>query len=178
MRRLTAIYALLCFALILAAGFPASEAAYRPYGISVAGSDSNNSTTSPADATGITFEALANSTYEVEISGVVVAAASTTGCQPLLTGPSGTVLHGTWFYGADASNDRYLFIYGTIDVAAAFTASRTASGGLGETPIAYHGTVVTGGSAGTVKMRFQSEVAASQVSVKAGTFITWRRLGA
>lgn len=126
-------------------------------------SDVSNSATALADVTGLSFTALANTTYIVEVIGTFQSAAITTGIALALNIPSGTVT------GQIRANISATAINSLEQIANdATTSVSTATRAVAtNTPITAKFIVAVGGTGGTVALRFRSEVAASAVTMKA-----------
>ena len=133
--------------------------------------DVANATAALATITGLSFTAVANTTYLVELIGTFQSAATTTGIALALDIPSGGVsglaLHSisaTAVGGAEQNAD--------ATSASVTTGVRAAAT---NTPIAARFIVAVGATGGTVQLQFRSEVAASAVTMKAGlTALGWR----
>ena len=123
----------------------------------------SNSATALADVTGLSFTALANTTYIVEVIGTFQSAAITTGIALALNIPSGTVT------GQIRANISATAINSLEQIANdATTSVSTATRAVAtNTPITAKFIVAVGGTGGTVALRFRSEVAASAVTMKA-----------
>lgn len=141
-------------------------------------SDVTSSSTSFANATGLTFTADASSVYEVEVVGTFQTAATTTGFGLGVNVPSGAAvgmavghLSNTTIFGVQQHGDDTVLASST-GVAAATT----------NYPIIAQFVVKTEGSGGAVTIRWRSEVAASNAVLKAaatgvaGTYMKWRKL--
>lgn len=134
--------------------------------------DVSNSTITLSDATGLSFQAAANTDYEFEFLVLFTTAAITTGLALALNGPGTPTLLGARIevpISASTQVMRYTSTYnvealGTgVDVA---NAARLAS---------ITGILRNGTTAGPVVARFRSEVAASAVVVKAGSLVRWQQ---
>lgn len=138
----------------------------------VASGDTVNSTTTPSDATGLSFTPAAGGLYLVEAWIVYETAATTTGLQWCFTDSSGA----TWssmsiFVPTSATaNAVRVGALGTV-------AAGTGTGGLVR-HVAFGSAVVQAQASptGPVKVRFQSEVATSAVTIRAGSFLRYTRL--
>jgi hypothetical protein len=144
------------------------------------GTDATNSTTTPAAVSGWTVALAALGIYEFEMLLVCESAATGTGVQVQLTGPSGEI---TWItYTVEqpttttltTSNMRRqnLSALGTVFAATDFPAANV------PTLLRVKGMVRVGASAPASAMgvSFNSEVGASQVTVKAGSFMRFRKV--
>ncbi len=139
----------------------------------VLGSDVANSTTSYADVTGLNFPVVANSTYTFRALVSYTAALTTTGSRWSVNGGSLTF-----------SNLNYSSRYTLTST------SETANGGVTafDSPAAANASSLTDGnlaviegnitvtSAGTVAIRFASEVGASAITAKAGSVLYYQKL--
>ena len=119
-----------------------------------------------ADATGLSFSVAANTTYQYEFHLIYQTAATTTGIAFAMNGPAsptsivGEVLIGVSLTGTSV---RYFRAY---DSGAASTSIDTANA---DTHATIRGTFVNGANAGTLIVRFASEVGGSTVTLKAGS---------
>lgn len=133
--------------------------------------DVTNSTATLAPVTGLSFSATANTTYLVELVGAFQSAAATTGIAVALDIASGSVA------GFAAHQVSATALGGTEQIAdnantGTTTAVRSANTNV---PIAARWIVVTGAAGGTVQLQFRSEVANSNVTMKAAlTALGWR----
>jgi hypothetical protein len=131
-----------------------------------AASDVSNSTITYATATGLSFSASNGVQYNFRATIRFDAAATTTGVRFGLTGPTLNAMSmvGEVPLTATSSWPIYSNAYdtGTVSATSAFTAGNIAT---------IEGTIVTSGN-GTVSIRFASEVAASAITVKAGSTLT------
>lgn len=132
--------------------------------------DNTVSTTAVADVTGMSFTAVANTAYEVEIFGAFQTAATTTGIGIALNIPSGTVF-GMCF--APSANTTAMITQTRADdtVIAPTTAVGTANTDF---PMFGKYLVTVGGTGGTVQLRQRSEIAASDSVLRAGLRMKWR----
>jgi hypothetical protein len=133
--------------------------------------DVTNSTTTYADVTGLSFAVVSGETYWFQASVLYDAAATTTGSKWSINGP--------------ASPTRVAFKYSvslttttTTDGNANFydlpTASNATSAYTNANVALLEG-FITPSASGTVTVRFGSEVAASAITVKAGSILRWRK---
>jgi hypothetical protein len=126
------------------------------------GADVSNSTVTLATS-GLTFTALANTTYIVRLNGTFQAAATTTGIAMALDIPSGAV-SGTWYHNTSATATgagEQIADNATTGVTTGVRAAAT------NVPIGGEWIVAIGATGGTVTLTFRSEVAASAVTLKA-----------
>ncbi len=133
--------------------------------------DVANSTVTLASVTGLSFNALANTTYLVDVIGTFQSAAATTGIALALKIPSGSVSGFTEHpISTTASNTvEQIADTATTGVSTGVRAATT------NVPIAGRFIVATGAVAGAVQLQFRSEVAASAVTMKAGLTALGRR---
>lgn len=138
----------------------------------VLASDSVVSTTTFADVSGMSFAALANSIYIVELTGSFNTAVAATGIGLALNIPSGAV-HGIAQAITVNSSTVIEPIGQQSDDAVMAT---TSTGGSGSAyPIIGRWVVAVGGTAGTIQLRQKSEVAASDTTLRANTVLSWRK---
>jgi hypothetical protein len=134
--------------------------------------DVSNSTVTLADITGLSFAVEANKDYFFEAELIFQTAATTTGISLAVNGPASpvsctltglvsmaTLARASWSYHYDNAMT-------TPDVFAANT----------NFPASMRGILRNGVTAGTLILRFASEVASSVVTIKAGSFIRWQQL--
>ena len=134
--------------------------------------DVANSTTTLAAVTGLSFTAVANTTYLVEVVGTFQSAATTTGIALALDIPSGSVsgqvIHpssATALSGTEQNADN-----ATTGATTGVRASAT------NAPVMASFIVAVGGTGGPVQLQFRSEVAASAVTMKAALTAMGRRI--
>ena len=125
--------------------------------------DVANSTVTLAPVTGLSFTAVANTTYLVEVIGTFQSAAATTGIALALDIPSGNV-SGQAIHPISATLPGV-----TEQIADAATTGATTGVRLAATnvPIRANFIVAVGATGGNVQLQFRSEVAASAVTMKA-----------
>lgn len=136
-------------------------------------SDYTNSTTTLSDLTGLSFDAEASADYEVEILGEIQSAVTTTGLGFALTVPTGSTVSGSWDHPqatTQLSTEGY-------QNASAVVAAKTSGVPAATTSYPCRGRfhVRTSTTAGNVKLQGASEVASSQITVKAGFMFKARR---
>jgi hypothetical protein len=133
--------------------------------------DAVNSTVTLANVTGLSFAALANTTYLVDVVGAFQSVATTTGIALALKIPSGSVVgfveHPT---STTTSN-----INEQIADAATTGATTGVRAAATNVPITGRFIVAVGATAGQVQLMFRSEIAASAVTIKAGLTALGRR---
>lgn len=146
---------------------------YRQLPTRTLASDYTNSTVTLSDLTGMSFDAEASSDYEVEVFGEMQSAATTTGIGLALTVPTGSTVSGTWF------NPGATTQVGTQgwQNASAVVGAKTSGVPAVTTSYPLYGRfhVRTSTTAGNVKLQGASEVASSQITVKAGFMLKARR---
>lgn len=131
------------------------------------GADVTNSTTTLANATGLSIALAANSTYALNVQVMFQTAATTTGIRLTQTVPSGATVVAQWDTPTSLTA-RTLANQRAADAGAASTAMDVANANTLATGALL---VVTGASAGSLQIRFASEVAASNAVIKAGSNI-------
>jgi hypothetical protein len=135
--------------------------------------DETNSTVTLANVTGLSFTAVANKTYVVEVMGAFQAAASTTGLALALDIPSGSII-GQMIHATSATG-----VGGTEQIADAATTGATTGvrNANTNTPFTSWFVIAIGGTGGTVQVQFRSEVATSAVVLKANlTIMSFREV--
>lgn len=128
--------------------------------------DQASTVTSFANVTDLTFSIAANETVCFEFMLSYVTAATTTALQVAINGPAGP------------THIRY-----TVETSTTATARHNASqsaydtvvnpatgGGATALPVRVSGQIVNGGTAGTVALRFRSEIAGSSVTIQRGSW--------
>lgn len=127
-----------------------------------------NSTTSFADATGLTFTSVPNADYLLEAFLVYTSAATTTGLNLALNGPASPAgVVGEWrvYTSATAAVLRQFTAYNTGTASSGVLAAGSAQYAQ------FTGMLRTGATGGAVTLRFASEVAASAITLKAGSVL-------
>jgi len=135
-------------------------------------SNSTVSTTAFANVSGMSFTALANTTYLVELAGAYQAAATTTGIALALDIPSGTVI-GINQVATSATAAGAAEQIADATTTGATTGVRAANT---NTPIVARWVVAIGATGGTVQLMQRSEVAASNTVLQAGLTIMGKRV--
>ncbi len=134
--------------------------------------DVANSTVTLANVAGLSFNAIPNTTYVVELIGTFQSAATTTGIAVALNLPAGALVSG---YAEHAIS---LTAAGPIEQIATAANPGPTSGvraAATNVPLIGRWIVQTGATAGPVQLQFRSEVTASAVTMKAGlTAMGWR----
>lgn len=133
----------------------------------VLSADRTNATTSYADITGLSITVTANTRYAIECSLRYDANATTTGIGVGWTGPaSPTLTSGLMLSGLTTAT-----VGGTTSAGNDTGAVTTASVATTANAVQFEGFWANGANAGTVQMRFKSEIAiASAIIVKAGSW--------
>lgn len=126
--------------------------------------DVTNTTVTLAPVTGLSFAAVANTTYLVEVFGAYRAAAATTGIALALDIPSGSVI------GSVQTHTSATVLGGTEQIADNATTGATTGvrAANTDTPVRAKFIVAIGATGGSVQLQFRSEIAASGVTMKAG----------
>lgn len=140
----------------------------------VLGSDYTNSTTTLSTLTGMTFDAEASANYEVEIFGEIQSAATTTGIGFALTVPTGSTVSGQWEHPAATTQTTTTGWQNTSATVGAKTSGVPATATNYPVWGKFH--VVTSTTTGTVTLQGASEIASSQITVKAGFVMKTRRV--
>ena len=143
-------------------------------------SDISNSTVTPSDVTGFSFTAEANTSYVIRLYGLATFAATTTGIGVLVDAPSdANVVSGRVTNQLAAQT--LTSVQQTVDGSLSGTTTTNGTGTSGNpatTLTTYVDgvwlvSVVTGG---TVKMQFRSEIATSNVTLKAGSKMSYLKI--
>lgn len=137
----------------------------------ILGSDFTNSTVTPNDC-GISFTVEASKTYVVELVGIFQAAATTTGIGLALDLPSGTVVG---LVQAELAAQTAGF---NAQIADAAPVSATSGARAANTngPVSARWIVSVGVTGGTTTLKMRSEIAASLVTLKAGTALSFEKI--
>lgn len=139
--------------------------------IVIAGSDTTNSTTSLADATGLTFSASANSSYLIEVFLRWDASATAVGIQVSATASGSPTLTAGLFLANAAAGTADGSVWNADDVVTTTTASAFTAGNVG----VISALLITSGSSSTWQVRFAAEATGS-ITVKAGSIIRYRKV--
>jgi hypothetical protein len=126
--------------------------------------DQSTNTTTVQDVTELWFPVEANRTYNFEFVTISSAAATTTGVAHALNYPTAATVIAGYTIPTSATATSYGVLTTTSPVIPANSAGTT----LVRNTI--HGTLVTGSTAGTLQLRFASEVNASEVVIRAGSY--------
>lgn len=134
--------------------------------------DVSNSAVTMANVTGMSFNALAGTTYIVTVVGTFQSVATTTGIALALAIPSGSV-SGLAHHSVSA-----IALGGNEQIASGVTTGTTTGVRAAATnvPIMASFIVAIGATGGAVQLQFRSEIAASAVTMKAGLTAMGRRV--
>jgi hypothetical protein len=138
--------------------------------------DRVNATTSYADITDHSFAMLANTNYEIEAVYLYDANATTTGMNISWTGPAApTITYGMTSLASGVANRSSVNSVTGNDSGTANDGSMGATGGATNCVVTFKGIWKNGANAGTLQMRFISEVAvALAITLKAGSILKYR----
>ncbi|UVO52968.1 hypothetical protein [Sphingomonas sp. SUN039] len=157
----------------LPAGDTVNGAGSDPWTYAKLASDVANSTVTLADVTGLSFTAVANATYLVDLTGTFQSAATTTGVAMALAIPSGSI-SGQALHPISTTTSNSVEQNASAATSGATTGVRAATTNV---PVWGRWIVAVGATGGVVKMQFRSEVAASAVTMKAAlTALGWRTI--
>jgi hypothetical protein len=134
--------------------------------------NNNASANTIASVTGLSFPVEAGSTYAFRFVIDYTAAATTTGSRWSITGPTATRLSYRSSYSLTTTSETVNSGLTSYDLPAASNATSAATGGN----IAVVEGFVTPSAAGTLIARFASEVSASAIVAKAGSYVQWRKV--
>jgi hypothetical protein len=134
-------------------------------------SDNIVSTTALADVTGMSFEAVANATYEVEVFGAFQTAATTTGMKLAFSIPSGTIT-GMALLSSTNTAPQHSIQRASDAAIAPTTGVPTLNADL---PVFGKYLIAIGSTGGTVQLRQGSEVASSNTTLVAGLRLKYRQ---
>lgn len=150
---------------------PASVGGSDPWTYVKLATNSTVSTVAYANVTGMSFTALANTTYLVEVIGAYQTAATTTGIGLALDIPSGSVV------GQVETNTSATAQGGVEQIADATTTGATTGvrAANTNTPITARWVVAIGATPGTVQLMQRSEIAASNTVLQANLTIMGSR---
>lgn len=140
-------------------------------------SDFSNNTTTNADVTGMSFTPPDNSTVIVEGLVVLAAAANTTGAQFGVAGPTAGITYGALKLAAPSGAAADVVTHANFPNSATINSTvvnhpATLGQMIGWIDLFIVTTTVTG----TVKLVLRSEIATSNVTMKAGSYIRWRTI--
>jgi hypothetical protein len=133
--------------------------------------DSSISTTTLGNTGNLSFTALANTVYEVEVLGYFTSAATTTGIGAALDIPSG-VVNGQGWHPVSATALGSFEQVADAAVTGATTGVRAATTNV---PVKMAFLVAVSSTGGTVQLQHRSEIASSAVIMKAGTILKYRK---
>ena len=142
-----------------------------PWEYATLSADSSNSTVTLANSGNLSFTALPNTVYEVEVVGFFTSAATTTGFAAALGIPSGSV-EGQGWHPVSATA---LGSFEQIADAATTGATTGVRAVTTNVPVKMVFLVQVGVTGGTVQLQHRSEIASSAVILKAGTIMKWRK---
>lgn len=137
----------------------------------VLGSDVSNSTTTLADATGLSFSLDANSLYIVEGYIVWDTSATANGIKIACTVPSGATINAGHFITDAATGTPDSNSWNANDVATATSASPFTTGNLGKV----NAICKTSSTSGTWQLRFACETTGT-ITIKAGSVLRYRKV--
>lgn len=142
-------------------GIPGTNASDPWTYVSLA-NDYPNSTVNFTNVTGMSFSALANTTYEVELFGGFRSAATTTGLALAFTIPSGSIVGGTLVSASTTAPQ-----YSQQNTSGAVLANTSSSGVINaDMPLLGKYLIIIGATPGTVQLQLRSEVASSAVTLR------------
>lgn len=147
-----------------------------PWSHAVATVDTTNSTTTAANATGLTIPALANGLYEFRIFVIVTSSVTTVGAQVgLAVTGSGSVVtaYGVGNNGATGSVSAFP---GSAQLPMTVASLNAATGSSQMVGAVIEGTIRASSMTGSVDVTIKSETAGSAVAVKADSFLRYRRI--
>lgn len=124
------------------------------------------------DITGLGFAVEANKLYDFEFQLVYTAAATTTGARFTLNGPAATHLNYSSEYSLTTTSTTRNALLQAYNQPAACNATSAATG----SNWALIKGILQPSAAGTLVPRFASEVSASAIVVKAGSFVRWTKI--
>lgn len=125
-----------------------------------------------ANVTGLSFALAINEEYEVEAWTIYTTAAATTGFFLTATGPTSPTAFAGEVNGSSGPTTNQVRMFNAYDGGTPFGNSTSP----GNNFLSGKFFLRNGVTPGTFQLRFASEVASSQVIVKAGSFIKYRRL--
>lgn len=132
------------------------------------------STTALADVTGMSFTALANTSYEIEIFGAMQSAATTTGLGIALNIPSGSALGFTL---VPSANNATQPVIQRADDAFLITSATVATANA-NFPLQGKYLVAVGATGGTIQLRQSSETAGTNTTLMTGLRMKYRDIPA
>lgn len=133
--------------------------------------DISNNTTAYTDVTGLSWSVSASTNYEYSCSVIVDTAATTTGAQFGINGPASPTALTSTFNVASSATAVQMYSHTAYNSA---TSVPTASQGAVRTIYEFNGDFKNGTNAGTLAMRYRSEIASSAVNVRTGSYCQYR----
>lgn len=133
---------------------------------------SDATSTTIANITGLSFAVAALEEWEIEVWVIYTTAAATTGFMLTANGPASSSVFTGEVNGSSGASTNQIRMFAAYDGGSAFGNSTQP----GNNFVSAKFTLRNGSNAGTFQLRFASEVASSQVIVKAGSFVKFRRL--
>jgi hypothetical protein len=130
--------------------------------------DQSTTSTSTGAVTGLSFPVEANRSYMFEFVAFSSAAATSTGIKLAVTGPTGS----SSIVGYHIATSATAIAFAVIADGSAYTAATSAGTTL--VPNLVKGTITVGATPGNLALNFGSEVNASGVTIKAGSYGTIR----
>jgi hypothetical protein len=137
----------------------------------VATADTQNSTTTLANATGLTFSALANSTYIIEVFLLWNASAATVGIKVSATASGSPTATAGQFITNAANGTPDSSSWNANDVTVTTSASPFTANNFGTV----HAVLKTSGSTSTWQLRFAAETTGT-ITIKAGSVLRYRKV--
>ncbi len=137
----------------------------------VATQDTGNSTTTLANAVGLTFAALANSVYIIEVFLLWAASATTVGIKVSATASGSPTIQAGHFITDAANGTPDSSSWNTNDVVVTTAASAFTTNNMGMV----HAILKTSGSASTWQLRFAAETTGT-ITVKIGSTLRYRKV--
>lgn len=149
-----------------------SSAAYEPPRVLVASAVSE-SAGSQTLITGLSFWGDANTKYEVRGTILWDSASANTGCQFALNGPASSTLRVHYEYPntAASANIRVLEQTSLNTLVASSASSATTNNAA-----YFRGVITTSSTAGAISMKFATEINTSQVTIQAGSNMSYQRI--
>lgn len=132
--------------------------------------DFANSKVTLSNVTGMSFTALPNTNYSVDLDGFFKSAATTTGIAVALSVPAGAGVSGFAWHPVSTTGMGSVEQVATAATTGATTGVRAATTNV---PLLGRWRVTTGATGGLVQLMWRSEIAASAVTLKAGSVMEW-----
>ena len=133
------------------------------------GADVANSLVTFADVTGLSFPVAANTKYRFYCLITFNAAATTTGAGWAVNGPAAQTLVAYKYDSSLTVGSQFSGSANTYDAGTVSTGSTATTGNIA----VLEGALFNGANAGTLTVRFKSEIAASAITAKAGSTCEW-----